>query len=55
MKILQALGLGLAIVILRYLVPDLFSAFIHTLLQFFGIVQSLLGKIQILIGNNILI
>jgi hypothetical protein len=43
MKILGAVGLALAIVFTRSLVPDLFHAFEKTLLMFFHILQSVLS------------
>lgn len=43
MKILGALGLALAIILTRNLVPDLFHAFEKTLLLFFSVIQSVLS------------
>ncbi len=43
MKILGAIGLGLAIIIIRYLVPEIFSVLVQTLLQFFHILQTMLS------------
>jgi hypothetical protein len=51
MKILGALGLGLAILILRSLMPEVFQALEHTLLVFFNLAGSLLGKAQVLVNN----
>lgn len=39
MKILRVVGLGLAIIVLRVLEPDIFHALEHTLLSFFDILQ----------------
>ena len=44
MKILRVIGLGLAIIILRFLVPDIFHALEHTLLSFFDILQFALSN-----------
>jgi hypothetical protein len=46
MRILGALGLGLTILILRSLLPDVFQAFENTLLLFFSMADSLFGNIQ---------
>ena len=43
MNILRVLGLGLAIIILRILVPDIFHALEKTLLSFFDILQVALS------------
>ena len=43
MKILGAIGLGLAIIILRFLVPEIFSVLEQTFLQFFHILQTMLS------------
>jgi len=43
MKILGAIGLGLAIIIIRYLVPEIFLVLVQTLLQFFHILQTMLS------------
>jgi hypothetical protein len=43
MKILRVIGLGLAIIILRALVPDIFHALEKTFLSFFDILQSVLS------------
>ena len=50
MKIFRVLGLGLAIIILRSLVPDVFHAIEQTLLTFFGALQGVLSY-----GGNTLI
>ena len=50
MKILGALGLGLGIIIIRSLVPDIFQALENTLLQFFHLASSLLDKTQVLVN-----
>lgn len=43
MKIFRVIGLGLAIIIIRYLMPDLFHAIENTLLVFFDALQSVLS------------
>ena len=40
MKILRALGFGLALIILRFLMPDIFLALEKTLLLFFDVLQT---------------
>ena len=44
MKIMNVLGLGLLIVMLKFLVPKIFSGFENTLLVFFDTAQHLLGS-----------
>ena len=44
MKILRVLGLGLLIIMLKFLVPEIFSGFQNMLLAFFGTLQTILGK-----------
>ena len=51
MKILGALGLGLAIIILRSQMPDVFQAFENTLLQFFDLANLFLAKGHTLVSN----
>ena len=51
MRILGALGLGLAILILRSQMPDIFQAFEHFLLQFFHLASSLLDRGQVLVNS----
>jgi hypothetical protein len=51
MGILKALGLGLTILILRSLLPDVFQVIENTLLQFFHLAGSLLGTAQNLINT----
>ena len=46
MGIFKALGLGLTIVILKLLMPDVMSGFEGTLTAFFGVTQSILGHVQ---------
>lgn len=46
MGIFKALGLGLTIVILKLLMPDVMSGLEGTLAQFFGLTQSLLSSAQ---------
>ncbi len=43
MGIFRALGLGLAIIIIRFLMPELFEIIEDTLLLFFGTLQSVLS------------
>jgi len=50
MRILGALGLGLGILILRSLVPDIFHAIEQTLLQFFDLASTVLDKTQVLVN-----
>ncbi len=42
MKIFRVLGLALAIVVLRFLVPELFGALEKTLLTFFEVLQTVM-------------
>ena len=42
MKIFGAIGLGLTIIILKIMVPDIFLALKNTLLMFFNILQGVL-------------
>ncbi|KKU78711.1 MAG: hypothetical protein UY04_C0028G0003 [Parcubacteria group bacterium GW2011_GWA2_47_7] len=46
MGIFKALGLGLAIVILKLLMSDVMSGFEGTLLAFFGLTQTILQNMQ---------
>jgi len=43
MKILRVVGLGLAIIMLKFLVPRIFSGFEGTLLSLFDSLQAILG------------
>jgi hypothetical protein len=43
MKILRVVGLGLAIVMLKFLVPRVFAGIENTLLAFFDVIQSVLA------------
>ncbi len=43
MKILRAIGLGLTIIMLKFLIPQVFAGFENTLLVFFDVLQSVLG------------
>ena len=43
MKLFRALGLGLAIIILQFLMNEVWQAFEATLLQFFNVLQTVLG------------
>lgn len=51
MKIFRVLGLGLAIIILRSLLPSVFQAFENTLLAFFHLAGSVLGTAQGLLNS----
>jgi hypothetical protein len=51
MGILKALGLGLTILILRSLLPDVFQAIEITLLQFFSLTGSIFDKAQIILNH----
>jgi hypothetical protein len=46
MGIFKALGLGLTIVILKLLMPDVMSGFEGTLSAFFGLTQTLLSNVD---------
>lgn len=46
MGIFKVLGLGLAIVIIRFLVPEIFAALEDTFLLFFDTIQTVLVKAQ---------
>jgi hypothetical protein len=46
MRILRAVGMGLAIVILKLLMPAVVSGFEGTLTAFFGVTESLLANVQ---------
>jgi hypothetical protein len=46
MKILRAVGLGITIIMLQFLVPRIFSGFENTLLAFFSTLQASLGMAQ---------
>lgn len=46
MKIFQVFSLGLLIVMLKFLVPELFSGFQNTLLVFFSTIQGILTLSQ---------
>ena len=50
MGIFKVLGLGLAIIMLRFLVPEIFHALENTLLMFFDTLQLVLTKAQT--GSN---
>ncbi|OHB10228.1 MAG: hypothetical protein A3G05_01945 [Candidatus Zambryskibacteria bacterium RIFCSPLOWO2_12_FULL_45_14] len=43
MKILRVAGLGLALIMLKFLVPRIFSGAENTLLAFFDAIQQILG------------
>jgi hypothetical protein len=43
MKILRVFGLGLAIIMFKFLIPRVFAGFENTLLAFFESLQSILG------------
>jgi hypothetical protein len=44
MKILRVLGFGLLIIMLKFLVPEIFSGLQNTLLVFFDTIQTVLGS-----------
>jgi hypothetical protein len=46
MKIFNVLGFGLMIVILKFLVPDLFAGLSNTLLAFFSSVTTILSAVN---------
>ena len=46
MKILGAIGLGLAIVIIKSLMPDVFHGVEKTLVQFFSLLGGVMTKSQ---------
>jgi hypothetical protein len=46
MKILRAIGLGIGIIVLRFLVPEIFHAITDTLLSFFSVLQHTLSAIS---------
>jgi len=46
MGIFRAIGLGLTIVILKLLLPDVMSGFEGTLAQFFGLTETILSNVQ---------
>ena len=46
MKIFRVLGLALAIIMLRFLVPNIFRALEHTLLVFFDTLDLVLTRAQ---------
>ncbi|MDD5318559.1 MAG: hypothetical protein PHF79_01920 [Candidatus Pacebacteria bacterium] len=40
MNIFRAIGLGIGLIVIRLLVPEIFSAFEHTLLSFFHLLDG---------------
>ena len=46
MGVFKALGMGIAIVILKLLMPDVMSGFEGTLASFFGVTQTVLVHMQ---------
>ena len=50
MKIFRVLGLALAIIMLRFLVPNIFRALEHTFLTLFNTLDFILSKAQT--GSN---
>jgi hypothetical protein len=46
MGIFRALGLGLAIVLLKLLMPGVVSGFEYTLISFFGVTSALLASVH---------
>ena len=51
MGIFRAVGLGVAIVILKLLMPAVMSGFEGTLSSFFGVTQLLLANIEYTLGG----
>ncbi|MDP2705521.1 MAG: hypothetical protein Q8O71_03990 [bacterium] len=52
MRILRVLGLGLLIILLKFLVPDIFSEIQQTIVLFLKTFQFALGKSQNFLGNS---
>ena len=46
MGIFKALGLGIAIVVLKLLMPDVFSGLEGALVAVFGLVQTMMSNMQ---------
>lgn len=46
MGIFKALGLGIAIVVLKLLMPEVFSGLEGTLVAVFGLVQTIMSNMQ---------
>lgn len=46
MKILRAIGLGIAIIMLKFLVPAVFQAGEHTAINLFNTIDTVLTKTQ---------
>lgn len=46
MKILRVIGLGLLIIILKFLVPNIFSAGEETIISSFDMTTSVLNQVQ---------
>ncbi|HEY4512744.1 MAG TPA: hypothetical protein VJH63_03770 [Candidatus Paceibacterota bacterium] len=44
MKILSAIGFGIGLIILKIIMPDVFSGLEHTLVKFFLVLQEIMGK-----------
>jgi hypothetical protein len=55
MKILRVFGLGLAIIMFKFLIPRVFAGFENTLLAFFESLQSILGATRNIAGAGSLI
>lgn len=51
MGILKALGLGLAILVLKFLVPEVFSALTEALVSFFALASTVFGTFQAAVGT----
>lgn len=47
MKILSAIGWGIAIIVLKFLVPTIFAGIQNTLLMFFNTLQAVLGMAEL--------
>lgn len=50
MGILQAIGLGLVIIVLRVLVPDIWNALEHTALSLLAVAGTLANHLQAAVG-----
>jgi len=55
MRIFRAIGLGLVIIILQFLVPTIFAGIEHTLLQLFNTLDSVMAQSQIVLQTGAVI
>lgn len=44
MKIFDAVGFGIGLLILKIIMPDVFSGLEHSLVRFFGVLADVMGK-----------